>query len=63
MSNNCEHFTSFCATGNEKYGQMKNAVVAGAIGVGVAAAVGLTVIGGIALKTKMKNSSIEKGKY
>eukprot|EP00800_Vazella_pourtalesii_P006046 TRINITY_DN173_c0_g1_i1.p1 TRINITY_DN173_c0_g1~~TRINITY_DN173_c0_g1_i1.p1 ORF type:complete len:106 (+),score=22.17 TRINITY_DN173_c0_g1_i1:596-913(+) len=50
--NNCEHFASFCATGEKKSGQVKKAVIAGAVGVGVAAVVGLTVIGGMALMTR-----------
>ena len=40
--NNCEHFASYCATGEKKPGQVKKAVIAGAVGVGVA--VGLTAI-------------------
>eukprot|EP00800_Vazella_pourtalesii_P006053 TRINITY_DN173_c0_g1_i5.p1 TRINITY_DN173_c0_g1~~TRINITY_DN173_c0_g1_i5.p1 ORF type:complete len:225 (+),score=40.68 TRINITY_DN173_c0_g1_i5:87-761(+) len=56
--NNCEHFASFCATGEKKSGQVKKAVIAGAVGVGVAAVVGLTVIGGMALMTRRPRDEI-----
>ena len=57
--NNCEHFASFCATGENKSGQVKKAVIAGAIGVGVAA-VGLTVLGGMALLMRIRDDEKDK---
>ena len=56
--NNCEHFASFCATGENKSGQVRKAVMAGAIGVGVAA-VELTVLGGMALLMRSRNNENE----
>ena len=34
---NCEHFACYCATGEQKSGQVEKAAIAGAIGIAVAA--------------------------
>ena len=57
--NNCEHLDSFCATGEKKSGQVKKAVIARAIGVGVAA-VGLTVLGELELLMRSRDDEKEK---
>ena len=42
--NNCEHFASFCATGVKRSGQVEKTVIAGAVGVGVAAKIAFDVL-------------------
>ena len=46
--NNCEHFATYCATGNKSSGQVQKTVAAGAVGIGIGIlAVGL--FGGVSL--------------
>ena len=52
MSNNCEHFATFCATGEKKSGQVQKAVVAGAIGVGI----GVVGVGAVVMMSRRRNA-------
>ena len=45
VSNNCEHFATYCATGYKSSGQVVKAVIVGVIGVGVAAKIALDLLG------------------
>ena len=45
VSNNCEHFATYCATGKKKSGQVVKGVVAGIVGIGLAAKIASDLLG------------------